>query len=155
MKKVFIILILLLLCMNLPSQAATWVQVSDYVYIDKDSIGYYIDDNGKEDTCKKTFWRKEINHDNLYKDVEQILKKEISYQLNQEIIDTTKKRWTAKSRMLYDKNGSVVFRTIYKDFELEWNPVVPESNGEFYFELVREPELLETLYKMKLQETSN
>ena len=136
MKKFFIILLLLLTFTNLHSQAATWVQVSDYVYIDRDSIRLYVDDYGKEDSCKKIFWIKTINHDNLYEK----LQGKPSHILCQMIIDKAKKCIAHKSFCAYDKKGVVVFSKTYKDFELKWDPVIPDTPGEFLFELVNDPE---------------
>lgn len=63
--------------LSLPSFAATWVQVGDYEYIDKDSIKYYVDDRGELQFDKKMFWMKTINHDSLYEKQEKMLNKKL------------------------------------------------------------------------------
>lgn len=151
MKKFFLILTAFFM-LNLPSFATTWVQVGDYEYIDKDSIEYYTDNHGEIQFNKKRYWMKTINHDGLYKDEEKILKKKVSYCINQWIIDITKRAYAIKSGTSYDEKGNVVSTYSFKDYELNWNPIVPESKGEFWFELVKKPRYLKRLYKMQLTE---
>lgn len=151
MKKFFLILTAFFM-LSLPSFAATWVQVGDYEYIDKDSIKYYVDDRGELQFDKKMFWMKTINHDSLYEKQEKMLNKKIMYCKNQWIIDTNKKSLVLKSGISYDKNGNIVANYSFRDYELNWDSIVPESKGEFWYELVRKPKYLKRMYKMQLTE---
>ena len=151
MKK-FSLFLLAFLMLALNVQATTWVQVGDYEYIDKDSVEYYINDRGEMQFNKKTYWMKTINHDGLYKEAEKISKKKISYSKDQWIADITKKSIAVKSGISYDKEGNVVSSYSFQDYELNWSPIVPESKGELWFELIRKPRYLKKLYKMQLAE---
>ena len=148
MKKICFFLITFLM-LNLQSYATTWVQVGDYEYIDKDSIVYYTNDHGEIQFNKKKFWLKAINDDEMYKDIEKLLNKKVSYCINQWIIDTTKKTYVIKSGTLYDEKGNVVSSYSFKDYELNWNPIVPGSKGEYWFELVKKPRYLKKMYKIQ------
>ena len=101
---------------------------------------------------KKAYWMKTINHDGLYKNEETILKKKIAYCNNQWIADITKKSLVVKSGTSYDENGNVVSSYTFKDYELTWNPVVPDSKGEFWFELIKRPRYLKRMYKEQLMQ---
>lgn len=149
MKKLFFILIAFLMSIS-PSYASTWVQVDDYEYIDMDSIEYYTNNYGQVQFDKKIYWMKTINHDDLYKEEEKILKKKISYSNNQWIIDTTKKSYAIKSGIYYDENGNAISSYTFNDYRLNWNPVVPDSKGEFWFELIKKPRYLKRMYKEQL-----
>jgi len=152
--KKFLSIIFMILALSLNVQAATWVQVGDYEYIDKDSVEYYIDDHEELQFNKKIFWLKIDNKNNTFKEVEKDIKRKISYSLQQKIINTTQKKLTTKSIILYDKQDNSVFSYTYKDFELNWSAIVPNTNGEFWYELVKKPKYLKKLYKMQLMEQS-
>ena len=57
-----------------------------------------------------------------------------------------------KSGTSYDENGNVVSSYTFKDYELTWNPVVPDSKGEFWFELIKRPRYLKRMYKEQLMQ---
>lgn len=151
MKK-FLFVLTVFLILNVKAYATAWVQVGDYEYIDKDSIEYYVDDYGKVQYDKKIYWMKTINNNNLYENVEKMLNGKIVYCKTQWIIDTTKKSLVVKSDSCYDENGSVLASYSFKDYELDWKPIVPESKGELWFELVKKPRYLKKMYKMQLIE---
>jgi len=94
--KKFLSIIFMILALSLNVQAATWVQVGDYEYIDKDSVEYYIDDHEELQFNKKIFWLKIDNKNNTFKEVEKDIKRKISYSLQQKIINTTQKKLTTK-----------------------------------------------------------
>ena len=74
------------------------------------------------------------------------------YCKNQWIIDTNKKSLVLKSGISYDKNGNIITNYSFRDYELNWDSIVPESKGEFWYELVRKPKYLKRMYKMQLTE---
>lgn len=69
--------------------------------------------------------------------------------LNQWIIDLSQKKLALKSSITYDKNGNVLTNSTYGDCQLEWSPIVPNSNAEFWLELIKKPRLLKKMYKMQ------
>ncbi len=146
MKKLLFIFIIYFM-LHLQSCAATWVQVGDEVYIDKDSIEYYINDFGETQFDKKIYWMKSINIDNTYQQIEEGIGKKISYILAQRIVDIAQKKVAVKSCVFYDENGNSVFNFTNRDYALNWDTIVPNSNGEFYFELIKNPRYLKRMYK--------
>ena len=145
--KNFLFVLIICFIVNLQSYATTWVQVGDYEYIDKDSIEYYIDDRGETHFNKKTFWTKIINNNNQYKETEKTIGKNFSYSIDKSIIDMTNKTFTIKTFTLYDEKGTVIYSDTNRDIQLNWNSIVPDSHGEFLFELVKKPRLLKKMYK--------
>lgn len=146
MKKFFFVFTAFVM-ISIQSYATAWVQVSDYEYIDKDSIEYYVDDYSSTKFDKKTYWIKKIYSEDFFKDIEKITKKKVSYCLIKEVIDITQKRYAIKAIVIYDKDGNSIYTITYKDYELEWNTIIPDSYGELRYNLVRKPKLLKKLYK--------
>lgn len=152
MKKVFFILIAFFM-LNLQSFATTWVQVGKSDYIDKDSVKYYVNDRGEVQFEKKTCWMKAFNDGSDYfKQIQDGLDKKISYVISQRIIDTNKKAITTKSIIYYDEQKNSIFSHTSGDYELTWSPVVPNSNGELWFELIKKPRYLTKMYKYQLEQ---
>lgn len=150
MKNLCLILIVfLILCMKV--YASTWVQVGDNYFIDKDSIEYYINDMGETQYNKKIYWMKTINVNDSYKQIEKDLEKKISYVLTQNIIDITLKKITVKAIIFYDEDGNAIFNHTRKERELNWEAIAPNSNGEYWFELVKSPRYLNKMHKMQIK----
>lgn len=147
MKKI-ILLVLILLCNILTVSARTWVQIDDNNYIDKDNIKIYINDHGQYDYNKRSFWIKYIGN-NIYTEIEKIKNKKISYSLSQYIIDFQKQTITPKSVNTYDEEGLTITKYTCKDYQLEWEPIIPESNAEYWAELVKKPRTLKKMYKFQ------
>ena len=154
MKKVFFVLIAFFM-LNLQSFATTWVQVGDHEFIDKDNINYYTDDQGNTRFEQKAYWMKTTNRDEVYELVEKRFEKTISYVVTQRIMDTNRKSTTIKSIIYYDEQGYPIMSYAKKDFELTWDAVVPNTNGEFWYELVRKPRHLKKMYKYQLEQQNN
>lgn len=149
MKKVFFVFTAFLV-FSLQSHATAWVQVSDNEYIDKDSIEYYINDQSETKFDKKTYWVKRFYSEDSFKDIEKITKKKVAYCLIQEVLDMTQKRYAIKSIVVYDKDGNSIYPIMYKDYQLEWNTIIPDSYGELRYNLIRKPRLLKKMYKIQL-----
>lgn len=147
MKKILLI-VFILICNVLSVSARTWVQVDDYNYIDKDSIKFYVNDYGTYDYNKRVFWTKYAGND-IYKEIEKLNNKKVSYGLSQYIIDYQKQTIATKAGATYDKEGQIVSSYTYKDFQLEWGSIIPNSNAEFWAELVKKPRILKRMYKFQ------
>lgn len=150
MKKI-LLLFFVLLCNILTVYARTWIQVDDYNYIDKDSIKVYINDYGTYDYNKRIFWTKYVGNE-IYKDIEKLNNKKVSYGMSQYIIDYQKQSIATKAGATYDKDGQIISSYTYKDFQLEWGAIIPNSNAEFWSELINKPSILRKMYK--IQQTS-
>lgn len=150
MKKLTL-LVFILICNILTVSARTWVQVDDNNYIDKDSIKVYVNDNGTYDYNKRIFWTKYVGNE-IYKDIEKLNNKKVSYGLAQNIIDYQKQSIATKAGATYDKNGQVISSYDFEDFQLKWGSIIPNSNAEYWAELVKKPRILKRMYKF--QQTS-
>lgn len=148
MKKILIILFIFLTT-TIPTFATTWVQIDSTTFIDKDSIKFYTRDNGEIDFTKKSFWIQQINDgkSDFFKKLNKISNTNIEYRRSREIIDIIRKKITTKSSAYYDIKGNVVYSNTNKDYQLDWQDIVPETNGELWFQLVRKKRLLNRLYK--------
>lgn len=49
--------------------------------------------------------------------------------------------------IFYAIDGTVIESITYKDYELVWKPIIPNTYGEYLSELVRDSGLLKKLYK--------
>lgn len=146
MKKFLISLLFILTVANIPSYAASWVQVDDNNFIDKDSIKIYVDNHGDMNYNKRVFWTK-YEGNSIYKDVEKATDKKIEYGLSQYIVDYSNNTIAIKACMTYDKEGKPVSSFSYQDYEIEYRAIAPNSNAEFWAELVKKPRLLKRAYK--------
>ena len=146
MKK-FIILLLIILNINVTlCFGASWVQVDDNNFIDKDSIKIYVDSQGYMNYNKRIFWIKYEGND-IYKDLEKATNKKIEYSLSQYIIDYSNNTIAIKAGTTYDKEGKPVSSYSYKDYGLEYRAIAPNSNAELWAELIKKPRLLKKTYK--------
>ena len=148
MKKLVLLMVLLFCSSFVRANATTWVQIDDNYYIDKDSIHYYIDDNKAYDFDKKIFWVKNTDNDS-YKDLETNIKKSISFEVIQFIIDFSNDSITTKSAVVYDDYGKVVTSYNYRDCELNWQSIIPSSNASYWSNFVKNPRILKKIYKMQ------
>lgn len=147
MKRFILIVLCLLL---LPVYASTWVQIGDNSYIDKDNIRYYVNDYGNTDFYKKSFWIKLYNdNSDNFKEYEKISDKKIKYIIYKNIIDFNKNSSSIKSTTMYDENGNVIHSYTYKDYEIQWNSIIPDTIGEMWYELVKHPRMLKKIYKQQ------
>lgn len=151
--KNFLFILFAFFMLWLNTQATTWIKIDDNEYIDKDNISYYVNDNSQMNFNTKIFWYKyDNNNSKLFKDLEKDAKRKISYALFQYIIDTNQKKIATKSLIFYDKQGDSVLNHTYKDFELDWDTIVPNSKADLWYELVKKPKYLKKLYKLQLIE---
>lgn len=97
---------------------------------------------------KKIFWTKCVGSD-TYKELEKSLNKKVSYNISQQIIDYSKQTIAIKASAIYDKDGNVLNSYTYRDFELKWNAIFPESRAEYMSELISKPSVLRKLYKLQ------
>lgn len=140
----------MLLCSSfLRTYAATWVQIDENHYIDKDSIKYYTNENGIYDFNKKTFWIKSVGND-IYKNSRVEFADEIAYDLTLNVINYSNNTIALKSVIIYDEEGISLNSYTFEDYQLEWNVIVPNSNSEYWAELVKKPSLVNKLYKSQI-----
>lgn len=149
MKKLFLLLFMLLCSSFLRTYATTWVQIDENSYIDKDSIKYYTNDRGVYDFNKKTFWIKSVGND-IYKNSRVEFADEIAYDLTLNVINYSNNTIALKSVIIYDEEGISLNSYTFEDYQLEWNVIVPNSNSEYWAELVKKPSLVNKLYKSQI-----
>ena len=154
MKKFFGLFLCLTCFVCLKVSAMSWVQIDDNNYIDKDNIKIYKDDYGVYNFDKKIFWIK-YNGNKIYKDIEKIKHVKVAYGLSQYIVDYSKRMLAIKSSIVYNKEGQVITSYTYKDCELRWESIVPNSNGELWANLVKRPKTLKRIYKFQLSQNIN
>jgi len=152
MKKIIISLLIILNISFTPCFGASWVQIDENHFIDKDSIKIYVDDNGYINHNKRIFWIKDKD-ENTYKDVEKLTGKNIEYGLSQYIIDYSNNTITTKAGLTYNKDGNVVSNYSYKDFQLKYDSIAPNSNAELWAKLVKKPRLLKKAYKLQISDS--
>ena len=146
MKK-FIISLLIILNVAITSCYATsWVQLDDNNFIDKDSIKFYVDSNGNINYNKRIFWIKD-NGNGGYGEIEKITGSKIEYGMTQYIIDYSNNTIALKTGATYDKDGKPISSYSYQDSRLKYNSIIPNSNAEFWAELVNKPRKLKNMYK--------
>lgn len=150
MKKLFLLFFMLLCSSFLRTYATTWVQIDENSYIDKDSIKNYTNDRGVYDFNKKTFWIKSVGND-IYKNSRVEFADEIAYDLTLNVINYSNNTIALKSVIIYDEEGISLNSYTFEDYQLEWNVIVPNSNSEYWAELVKKPSLVNKLYKNQIQ----
>lgn len=146
MKKV---VAFILITMNIAITScfgSTWVQLDNNNFIDRNSIKIYRDAHGYINYNKRIFWTKYEGND-VYKDLEKATNKKIEYGLSQYIVDFDNNTIATKAGMTYDKDGNPVTSFSYQDFQLEYRSIAPNSNAEYWAELVKKPRLLKKIYK--------
>ena len=153
MKKFIISLFIVLNVAITSCYATSWVQISEYDFIDKDSIKVYVDDHGNINYNKRVFWTK-YEGNGIYKDLEKLTNSKIEYGLAQHIIDYSNNTMALKAGMTYDKDGKPVSSYSYQDFQLKYNSIAPNSNAELWAELVKKPRNLKKMYKWQQSQLS-
>lgn len=148
MKRLILLLFLLFCSSFISVNAATWVQIDENYYIDKNSIKIFINDNGTYDFSKKVFWIKNIGNKE-FKNIEALKDKSISYGLAQYVIDFSKEEIATKSIVLYDKDGNIIYRLTLTDTRLIWDSIAPDSNASEWSRLIQKPREINKLYKLQ------
>lgn len=118
MKLKFYSLILFLLILSQSAHAANWQQISQYDYIDLDSISTI---NIEEHQNTKSIWLKSYNNGNA------IFNHDMAYINERIFIDCKNNESTTKSLWAYDKNNNIVYNRDVKNNDLEWGSHVPGS----------------------------
>lgn len=129
MKKI-LILLLLTVATVLPTFAVNWVQISDKAYIDTDSIEPYVDDFGNIKANQYCYWEKRLNDgSNYYKETEKDYNRKIWYIKSKGVIDINKKTFAPKYAVLYDLKENIIDTYRFKDSELSWTDIIPDTVG--------------------------
>ncbi len=132
MKK--FIIILLLLTTTLPAQATNWLQISQYDYIDLDSISNI---EIKERSNTKSVWTKSYN------DGTSTYRPDVYYLQARLLIDCNTKENTIKSGWSYDKNHNIIQQANFDNNLLEWNSYIPNSRIDTISQYICKPDIKE------------
>ena len=146
MKK--FILLFLSLFITLPVFSASWVQIGEKTYLDIDSLTTYIDEYDSIKTNQKIYWLKELNDGSEYfKKIEKEYNSKIWYTMTQRLVNTNKKTSSVKTIIYYDLKGNVVSSYTFPDYLLKWDSIVPNTYGEFLYDVVTHENDLRKLYE--------
>lgn len=138
MRKFIILLFTIFLSTSI-SNATCWEQYSTKIFIDTDSIEYYINDYGRTNPEQYTFWIKYLNDgSSLFTNYEKYSHKKVWFILVKNIIDIKKKRLTEKSIIIYDTKKNVLFNSENPDYSLEWQSIAPETRGDNFYDIILE-----------------
>ena len=138
--KNFIVLLFLLTFSMLQVQAANWIQVDDKMYMDVDSIEYFVSDGQyNQRNNQYSFWVKSLNDgsDN-YKQLEKHFNKKVWYSLSKYVVDINTQKIAQKTSVLYAVNEKQPLDSYEEQFDtlLRWQTIVPNSVGELMFNIV-------------------
>lgn len=140
--KNFIALLFLLAFSMLQVQATNWMQVDDKMYMDMDSIEFFVPDRQyNKRNNQYSFWVKSLNDgsDN-YKQLEKHFNKKVWYFLSKYIVDINTQKIAQKTSVLYAVDEKQPLDSYEEQFDslLQWHTIVPNSVGELMFNIVRE-----------------
>ncbi len=122
MKK-FIATIVLTIFSFLPVYAADWKEIQPKNYIDATSITW------KKDVV--SFWMKSLNPGTW----SSVNNKKVWYVKDYILIDCKSKKLAYQSSIYYDMKGQLINSfDVENDSLLEWQRVVPETNGEVWYQ---------------------
>ncbi|MBP3821686.1 hypothetical protein J6G99_08615 [bacterium] len=132
MKKNLFFVLIAMLTMASCVFAAEWIQIGEKSYLDVSSLSPY-EYNHTDVTY--SIWKKSLNDGtDTWKNLEKILGKKLWYSKVLFVINCTKKEIGIKSAIHYDLNENVADSNEF--IYLNWQSVVPETNGEFMYALV-------------------
>ncbi len=133
MKKYLSILIIFM-CAFLPVYARNWVEVTNKIYIDTDSIEPYINELDRIEKGKFVFWTKNLNDGTQnFKNFENEYNKKIWYVLDKEIISCNQKTLSVKTLIFYDLKGNVINNIEIPYFAHNAYSIAPDSIGELFY----------------------
>lgn len=122
MKK-FISIMFFTLISFLPVYAADWKEIQPKNYIDVSSITW------KKDTV--SFWMKLLNPGSW----EKMNDKKVWYAKDYVLVDCKNKKIAFQSSIYYGLKEEVLASyEVDNEYLLEWQRVVPESNGDFWYQ---------------------
>lgn len=136
MKKIIFALLLLSTTL-LPARAVHWSSVDGTTYIDKDSVQSYVDNQGRYDNNKKSFWIKVTAGETINK-IEKVVGAKVSYVTIQRIIDYSNNTITQRSIAVYNKNGELIHKETRSDSQLTWETIATGSSNALWAVLVKE-----------------
>ena len=138
MKKIIILLLTIFLS-NSISNATCWEQYITKMFIDTDSIEYYVDDYGRTNPEQYTFLIKYLNDgSSLFTSYEKYSHKKVWYMLIKMIVNLQTKRIADKSSMFYDTKNNLIFNSETPDYSLEWQSIAPQTRGEDFYYMILE-----------------
>ena len=122
MKK-FISIVFFTLISFLPVYAADWKEIQTKTYIDASSVTW------KKDTV--SFWMKSLNPGTW----SLVNNKKVWYVKDYILIDCKEKKLAYQSSIYYDMKGQLI-KSVDVEYEslLEWQRVVPETNGDVWYQ---------------------
>ncbi len=143
MKK--IIFLIILLAIDMPSFASNWVQFGEKTYVDTESIELYKTEYGDIKFGKYSFWIKDLNDKSTrFNDLEKLLKKKIWYKMENYIMDCNAKNMAMNQVIIYGLQNDVL--DSYNHIYLNYEKIVPDSNGEVWYYLICKPKQFKKKY---------
>ena len=135
MKRNLLFVLIALLTMACSVFAAEWVQIGEKIYLDASSVSRYEYRLNFDKDILYSIWKKSLNDGkDTWKNLEKKYGKKLWYDKELLVVNCTKKELAIKSIIDYDLNENVAGS--YESSYLEWQSVVPETNGELMYALV-------------------
>lgn len=132
MVKYFAIFVVIFSALIMSVEAATWIEVGEKLYIDRDSIEYTKTYSGQQ---QATFWTKELNDgSDVFKKLEKRYNKKVWYTLNRQLINCDKKEIGITDSIDYDLKREYIETYYFGSNSL--SAIVPESYGEYLYKIV-------------------
>ena len=148
MKK--ILLILIIFAFSMPCFAAKMLHLGSKIFLDVDSVKYYVNDGGQMENNKKIFWLKCYNNQStLYSVTERISKQKIGYVVLEYIIDTQNSKMAHKTSNVFNTNNQAIEILIIPDDRLIWKSIEPGSLSEILYKFAINPQFMQKLYIMQ------
>jgi len=138
MKK-FLIILLLMLTIILPTFATNWVQVGEKIYMDTDTIEPFIDDYGHRVPNQYSYWVKILNNNSSnIKSIEKRYNKKIWYTMYKEVIDLNRKTSAMKFFTHYDLKDAPIVGQEIDSILMDWTSIIPNTVGELEYMIIQE-----------------
>ncbi len=150
MEKVLITLILIITGAT-SVLASDWRWIPGGDYIDLESVTRYYGNALYPHTNSYTYWLKNFDDGSIsskrYIDESNKLLSLIKNQNTEsvfeiktkEILDCENKKFTQPAKYFYDKYGNVLYSYSLNEHEFRWGEVVPDSNIDFTYKLICQP----------------
>lgn len=123
-KKFVLILYIITFLIN--PALAEWVDIGNNMYLDSTHISKYNKIYGQNHI--HSIWVKIYNITEL----EKVIGKKAEYAIGMYLINCKTKEFAAKSVVFYENKSKVADSHTYGDYELNWMPIYPDSNAEYW-----------------------
>ena len=132
MKKILLTLGLLTITV-LPVFATNWVllDVNEQMYIDTTSVSKYDQIYGRNNIY--SIWSKNLNNNTRLDQKLSTSMENVNSTLTMFLIDCNTKELAVKSGNWYDSTGQRIKSGTLNDYQLNWEPIIPGSFGEYLY----------------------